>query len=314
METRAHHLLIGGFVVILIGLLFGFLIWLAKVDIDREYVEYDIFFEESVAGLLKSSNVQYNGIPVGKVLSISIAPDDPSKVLVQIRIDSDVPILVDSVAVLSMQGLTGVLIVQIEGGSPDSAQLLPGGEDERAVIASRVSPIQELFVGGPDLINQAIITVGRLNKLLGDENLANIASVLENAENLSGALAAQSGNFERIFSDLQFALVDLRRAAVAAERVASKTSELLADDVKAAMGDLRNLLTTANSLAENLDGVVGDNRAAVTAFASGTLPEISRLVIDMRRLAIAVSQLAEKLEANPSELIFGTPRPEYETE
>lgn len=39
METRAHHLLIGGFVVILIGALFAFLIWLAKVDIDREYVE-----------------------------------------------------------------------------------------------------------------------------------------------------------------------------------------------------------------------------------------------------------------------------------
>ena len=314
METRAHHLLIGGFVVILIGFLFAFLIWLAKVDIDREYVEYDIFFEESVAGLLKASNVQYNGIPVGKVLSISIAPDDPSKVLVQIRIDSDVPILEDSVAVLSMQGLTGVLVVQIEGGSPDSAQLLPMGEEERAVIASRVSPIQELFVGGPDLINEAIITVGRLNKLLGDENLANIASVLGNAEMLSGALAAQSENFERIFSDLQFALVDLRRAAVAAERVASKADKLLADDVKAAMGDLRNLLATANSLAENLDGVVGDNRAAVTAFASGTLPEISRLVVDMRRLAIAVSQLAEKLEANPSELIFGTPRPEYKTE
>ncbi|MCH8860948.1 MAG: MCE family protein [Proteobacteria bacterium] len=298
----------------MIGFLFAFLIWLAKVDIDREYVEYDIYFEESVAGLLKASNVQYNGIPVGKVLSISIAPDDPSKVLVHIRIDSDVPILVDSVAVLSMQGLTGVLIVQIEGGSPDSEHLLPGDEEERAVIASRVSPIQELFVGGPDLINEAIITVGRLNKLLGDENLANIAAVLENAENLSGALAAQSGNFERIFSDLQFALVDLRRAAVAAERVASKTSELLADDVKVAMGGLRDLLTTANSLAENLDGVVGDNRAAVTAFASGTLPEISRLVVDMRRLAIAVSQLAEKLEANPSELIFGTPRPEYKTE
>ena len=298
----------------MIGFLFAFLIWLAKVDIDREYVEYDIYFEESVAGLLKASNVQYNGIPVGKVLSISIAPDDPSKVLVHIRIDSDVPILVDSVAVLSMQGLTGVLIVQIEGGSPDSEHLLPGDEEERAVIASRVSPIQELFVGGPDLINEAIITVGRLNKLLGDENLANIAAVLENAENLSGALAAQSGNFERIFSDLQFALVDLRRAAVAAERVASKTNELLADDVKVAMGGLRDLLTTANSLAENLDGVVGDNRAAVTAFASGTLPEISRLVVDMRRLAIAVSQLAEKLEANPSELIFGTPRPEYKTE
>ena len=314
METRAHHLLIGGFVVILIGFLFAFLIWLAKVDIDKEYVEYDIYFEESVAGLLKSSNVQYNGIPVGKVLDISIAPNDPSKVLVHIRIDSEVPILEDSVAVLTMQGLTGVLIVQIEGGSPGSEQLLPLAGEERAVISSRVSPIQELFTGAPDLINEALVTVGRLNRLLGDENLQNIASVLKNAETLSSAIAGQSGKFEKIFSDLQFALVDLRAAATAAERVANSADDLLGGEVQTAMVDLRSLLASANSLAANLDGVVADNRAAVTAFASGTLPEISRLVVDLRRLAVAMSYLAEKLEANPSEVIFGTPRPEYETE
>lgn len=313
METRAHHLLIGGFVVILIGFLFAFLVWLAKIDVGREYVEYDIYFEESVAGLLKASAVQYNGIPVGTVRDIAIAPEDPSKVLVHIRIDASAPILEDSLAVLTMQGLTGVLIVQIEGGSPGSAVLLPAPGEERAVIASRVSPIQELFMGGPDLINEAIITVSRLNKLLGDENLGNIALALKNVESMSSAMAAQSENIERIFSDLQYALVDLRTAANAAERVASKADKLLAGDVQAAMGDLRNLLATANSLAGNLDAVVGDNRAAVTAFASGTLPEISRLVIDLRRLAIAVSQLAEKLEANPADLIFGTPRPEYET-
>lgn len=314
METRAHHLLIGGFVVILIGFLFAFLIWLAKVDIDREYVEYDIYFEESVFGLLKSSNVQYNGIPVGKVLSISIAPHDPGKVLVEIRIDEEVPILEDSVAVLTMQGLTGVLIVQIEGGSPGSLQLQPEPGKDRAVIASRVSPIQELFMGAPDLINGAIVTVGRLNKLLGDENLQNISMALQNAERLSRALAGQSDNIEKIFIDLQFALVELRAAAGAAERVASKADKLLGGDVRDAMADLRSLLASANSLAANLDGVVSDNRASVTAFASGTLPEISRLVVDMRRLAIAISGLAEKLEANPAELIFGTPRPEYEPE
>lgn len=312
METRAHHLLIGGFVVILIGFLFAFLIWLAKIDIDREYVEYDIYFEESVAGLLKASVVQYNGIPVGTVRDIAIAPRDPSKVLVQIRIDASAPVLEDSVAVLTMQGLTGVLVVQIVGGSPNSAALLPAAGEERAVITSRVSPIQELFMGGPDLINGAIETVGRLNKLLGEENLGNIASVLKNVETLSSALAAQSGNIEQVFTDLQLALVELRGAASAAERVASKADNLLAGDVKAAMGDLRSLLATANSLAANLDAVVGDNRAAVTAFASGTLPEISRLVIDLRRLAMAVAELAEKLEANPADLIFGTPRPEYE--
>ena len=72
METRANHLLIGSFVLIVIGVAFGFLIWLAKVDIDREFVQYHVYFEESVAGLSVGGDVRFNGIPVGTVAEIKI--------------------------------------------------------------------------------------------------------------------------------------------------------------------------------------------------------------------------------------------------
>ena len=89
METRASHVLIGGFVLLVIVGLFAFVIWLARVQIDREFARYDIYFEGSVAGLGIGGDVSYRGIKVGTVISITVNPDDPSRVRVIVEIGSD---------------------------------------------------------------------------------------------------------------------------------------------------------------------------------------------------------------------------------
>ena len=50
MENRASFFLIGLFVLAGIAGLFGAAIWLAKVEIDKEFNYYDIYFDDSVAG------------------------------------------------------------------------------------------------------------------------------------------------------------------------------------------------------------------------------------------------------------------------
>lgn len=314
METRAHHLLIGSFVLIMVGALFAFLVWLVGADIDREYVEYDVYFEESVAGLSRAGDVRYNGVPVGQVLRIMLAPNDPGKVLVQVKIDSTVPILEDSVAVLAMQGLTGIAFVQIEGGSPDSAPLQPVEGEEHLVIRSRTSPIQEFFVGGPDLINATLIAVGRINMLLGDDNLTRVADILDNSAKFTGGLADRTEDAGRVLTELELALKEFRATAKVVQSVASKAGALLDEDGQAAMADLKSLLHSGDLLIAELRAVVSENKGAVAAFTSGTLPEISRLVSDARRLAIALSHLAERLEDNAADVIFNAGPPEFEVE
>ena len=210
METRAHHLLIGGFMLLMVGGLFAFVIWLAKVDIDAEFSEFDIYFDESVAGLNRGGSVQYNGIPVGTVRDIRIAPNDPSKVMVTVSIDSAVPILTDTVAVLETQGLTGVVFVQIEGGQPGSPPLVAGEEQERAVIQSRPSTFQELFTGAPDLINQAAIVLANIQALLNEENRAQFAGILRNTNDLTEGLADKTEDIGAMVVELRTALTDLR--------------------------------------------------------------------------------------------------------
>ena len=44
METKAHHVIIGAFAIGVFALALGFVLWLSKSSIDREFAFYDIIF------------------------------------------------------------------------------------------------------------------------------------------------------------------------------------------------------------------------------------------------------------------------------
>ena len=126
METRANYVLIGVFT--LVGALgaFFFLLWLAKVEVNRQYAYYDVLFD-NVAGLGTAGSVRYNGLPVGQVVELELDETDPSKVRVRVEIDADTPVKTDTVAQLQSQGVTGVSYVALSGGSPGGPSTAAGG-------------------------------------------------------------------------------------------------------------------------------------------------------------------------------------------
>ena len=88
METRAHHVLIGAFTIGIFLIALGFVLWMSKTGVDRGFVDYDIVFTEAVTGLSTGGVVQYNGIKVGEVTQLHLAPDDPRKVVARVRLDA----------------------------------------------------------------------------------------------------------------------------------------------------------------------------------------------------------------------------------
>ena len=165
METRASHVLIGGFVLLVIVGLFAFVIWLARVQIDREFARYDIYFEGSVAGLGIGGDVSYRGIRVGTVISITVNPDDPSRVRVIAEIGSDTLIREGDQASLQLQGITGVAFVNSEGATAEKPLIGAKADEPRPVIPSKPSQIEKLFQGAPELINRGIILTERASEL-----------------------------------------------------------------------------------------------------------------------------------------------------
>src|SRR3954468_9414682 len=136
METRAHHVIIGAFAIGVFALAMAFVLWLSKSRIDQEFALYDIIFNEAVTGLSKGGLVQYNGIKVGEVVQLTLAKDDPRKVIARIRLDADTPIKQDTRAKLGLQGVTGVAFIQLSGGAPSSPPLKPTQDNPVPVIPS----------------------------------------------------------------------------------------------------------------------------------------------------------------------------------
>ena len=110
METKANYVLIGAFTIIIAAALLLFGLWAAKYSSERSWQEYEVVFREAVTGLSVGSPVQYNGIAVGSITKLSLAPNDPRQVIARIRLEADAPVKTDTRA-KAINSLTGPSII-----------------------------------------------------------------------------------------------------------------------------------------------------------------------------------------------------------
>lgn len=303
-------MLVGAFVLTFFAGLVGFAVWIAKVDLDAEYKDYDIYFDGTVSGLYKRSVVYYLGIPVGDVRDITLA-DDPSKVRVWVRLRAEVPVSDASRARLEFQGLTGVAYIELSGGEPDAPPLQAHPGVERPVIQSLKSPILEIFESAPNLVNEAVLAVGQVQKMLSDENAANVASILKNTEALTGNLAAGTTNLETMMEDAAVVLAQARVASEKLNILLDSSNAFLEEDAGALVAEATATLQAATAALNRIDGLIAANEQPITQFVGGSLPEVSRMIIDLRQTARSLSRLVSRIEHNPAEVLFGGKEAKY---
>lgn len=298
--------------LLMVAAIFAFVIWLSRSS-GGSTKEYDVYFRESVAGLAVGGVVRFNGVPVGQVRRIALVPDDPGRVRVRVRLDEDVPILEGSVATLEAQGLTGVAFLQIEGGFQGAEAIKARPGEPVPVIPARKSAISSLFLNAPQLLEQATVAVTRLGMLLNEDNRTNIGRTLAHVETLSGGLARRTPEIERMIVDLAATTADLKTTLASVDGLARSTQGLVDGDVKAMVVEFRALATRSQILVGELDGMVKENRPGIAQFTGSTLPELSRLIVDLRQLSRSLNRVAEKFETSPANALLGGSKvPEYE--
>ena len=254
METKANYLLIGLFTLVgLLGSLF-FLLWLAKVEVDRQFAYYNVLFD-NVSGLNDAGDVRFNGLPVGQVVELSLDENDPSKVRVRIEVSADTPVKTDTVAILQGQGVTGVSFVALTGGSPDAPPLPADG-----IIQAQPSAWQSVLEGAPALLQKAVSLLDDINDVVSDENKAAISEVLANLASASGRLDRTLADFEQLSGDL----------GSAAQEIAGFTGRLetLADTAEVT-------LETATDTLTETQGAIQEGKATLAA-ATETLSNVDR--------------------------------------
>lgn len=302
METKANYVLIGAFTILVTLFLLGFGLWAAKYSSDKSWREYDVIFREPVTGLTEGSSVQYNGIAVGTVDSLKLAPHDPRQVIARLKLQADAPVRTDTRAKLSMTSLTGSPIIQLTGGDPRSPRLRETADGKVPVIQAEPSALQNIA----DTANRL---VERLDKVLSEENVKRISGTLENIETLTGSVAEQHEDLGALIVNARKASEQLNTTLESSNRAITDIDRELVQKLPALIAKLDSTLTRLDAAAGGADRILSENRAAINSFANDGLAQLGPTLGELRALVRDLRRISDRLEANPARYLLGRDAP-----
>ena len=302
METKANYVLIGAFTIVagLALLLFG--LWAAKYSSDRTWQEYRVVFREAVTGLSVGSPVHYNGIAVGSITELTLAPNDPRQVVARIRLNSNTPIKTDTRAKLAITSLTGPSIIQLSGGTPESPALTSVDKSDAPVIQTTPSALQNIT----DTANRI---VERLDQVLSDRNVASISATLQNLEKVSNSISNRDEGVQALLISARDAARKLDQTLTTTNGAVQRLDHNLVQQLPPILDKLDSTLSKLDSAANNANGILGDNRAAINSFANDGLAQLGPTLTELRGLIRDLRRVSDRLENNPARYLLGRDAP-----
>src|ERR1700687_3729356 len=189
METRAPFVVVGAFVLAAIAAVFGFVYWLHNTAGLGPRATYHVQFDGSVPGLLVGAAVLCNGTRVAEVTDLGLAPDSPRRVNATISVASTTPVRPDTKVGLEFQGLTGVPVIALEGGT----QVANSG------------PVPTLIAepgAGQSMTQAARDALRKVDSVLS-ENSEPLKKTIANLQVFSEGLARNTGKLDGIVTGLE---------------------------------------------------------------------------------------------------------------
>lgn len=298
METKINYAVVGLFVLLLSGAMIAGVLWLSTGNqYSKAFDTYVAYMQESVAGLNLNAPVKYRGVNVGKVNKIALDESNPEQVKLELSIERGTPITVDTIAVLKAQGLTGIAYIELSGGNSSTALLKPGNAPPYPVIKTGLSLLGRLDVGMTGLLINLNKTSENLNTLLDDENRVALKKTLVHVAEITGSMAARKAEIEKT----------LNNTALAMENMAKISSQLpaLIEQIGRSADSLEKMgkdtSRASNSVGKIFDGI----SPGAVHFAEEGLPQLEKLIVEMRELSLSLQQISRQVEQDPSILFLG---------
>ena len=300
MEREANYTAVGAFVLLIATMAGLFVYWYAGSSDVRDYKRYEIYFEGSVSGLSRGSTVRYLGVEVGRVVAIRIDKRASDRVQVIADIDSQAPISADTTASLSLQGVTGLLFIDLLADADPKRKLAPVPSEQYPVIDSVQSNFDLLLASLPDLVGRAAEVTDRASRVLSDENIVAFTATMRNIEKSAATLPTTMRDAAEVVAQLKTAISDVRAAAAGARTLV----ETSGPDLATASARLRVISENLATTTTNLDKLMTEHREDLGLFLRDSLPEMERLLRDAREAAQEFRELSRSLKADPSQLLY----------
>jgi phospholipid/cholesterol/gamma-HCH transport system substrate-binding protein len=280
-----------------------FALWAAKYTTEKSFNEYDIVFQEAVTGLSVGSQVLYSGISVGAVRNLSLVRDDPRKVVARIRLSADTPVKTDTRAKLTLTGLTGTAVIQLTGGSPGSPSLETDDPRQVPTIPSEPSALQNIAATASEIVD-------RVNLLLSDTNVERVNRMLEQLEQVTGAVSSEREEIAALIRNARSATEQLEKTLASADRTINNLDAGVIKELPALVASLDRTLGELESASTTANAILTDNREAISDFSQDGLGQVAPTLRQLRGLIRELDGLVDRVEKNPAGFILGREQPE----
>jgi phospholipid/cholesterol/gamma-HCH transport system substrate-binding protein len=287
-------------VLLVITMAVSFVFWYTDQRDKRTYQRYEIYFPGSVSGLTAGSPVRYLGVDVGKVARIMLDPQQRKTVQVLADIDTTAPIDDRTRASLSLQGVTGLLFVDLEQDpKAESTGALVQGQ-HYPMIRSRRSDFDVLLSNLPALTTHLVELADHFNEIFSDDTVRSLKATLENARVASERLPDTVRQAQQL-------LIEVRRTTQEVQGTVAELHGLITDespDLKAAFANIRQISDNLAKTTTRLNSFVAENEPGYSRFSKQSLPEFEQLLRESRQAVRDFRDLSRSLKQNPSQLIY----------
>jgi phospholipid/cholesterol/gamma-HCH transport system substrate-binding protein len=284
METRANYILIGCFTLAVILGAFGFVYWFHHVGGTGERMTYNVMFQGPIGGLRSGASVTFNGIRVGEVTALSLDPKDPKNSVATISVETTTPVRADTEVSLDSQGLTGISVLALRGGSSTAGPVTAKLGDVPLLTAGS-SASQDMMAAARDVAR-------RIDTVLL-ENQQALRNSLKNIETFTDMLAKNSDSLSKSVKNIESFTDALSKNSEKVDGILAGADRVLGnfESLTAEKGDVPEAVRAFKALAENLD------------------KRLEGLIVDGRRTLNTVDRAVRNFDENPSRIIFGGGKP-----
>lgn len=292
MYSKVNYMVVGIFVLLFgVGMvLFAF--WLANYGLQEDFDIYKLKMKESITGLSKDSSVKLRGVDIGKVSKIRINPENIEEIEIFLKIEKGMPIKEDMVASTQMFGITGLLSINIEGGTNEAKTLEPTRDYIPTIKTA------------PSFVSKLSDTMGglgeRLTLLLSKDNLETIENILDNLEKVT--IKAQELEDK--------AMVSLNQADIALKDFNTNFAEATEEfrQMRKDLSEIKKVgivtINTLNQTGEKFNRVALKVEKSIDRGDYNLKQIFEPILVDIHVLSRQLNGMSRELEKNPSDLLF----------
>ena len=299
MYSRVNYTIVGIFVLIFGAGMVWFAFWLAKYDLQQEFDTYRLEMKESVAGLSIDSDVQLRGVEIGRVSRIQINPKNIETVEVFVEIKRGIPIKEDMIASTQMFGVTGLLSIEISGGTNSAKTLVPTKE-YIPLIKTQPSFLTRLTgdIGGVGSKIEGLLLQSQ--KLLSDQNIEAMENILKNVEKVTQKGVEVEEKVIVTLDDFRIVMAD----------VSTKLSEAISDfeKIQKDFAEIKGVtVPTIDKLMEtssNFNRVTLKVEKSIERGDYNLKKIFEPMLVDIDILLGQLNDMSRSIENNPSDLLF----------